>query len=239
MKATQTLKRSLASAKPTCLTARSATCRARSRSLIFRWNAMYLIQTMEVSPWVRSMRSKSSTLFGSVALRPSAFSASRSCSSLLAAAFWAFFWRLEGRLLPSSSSSSSSFSSPSSESLSAATLKSANSKPVSLCFSEAAAKSQGAASSSESGALALTLGLALVLASNAAVTFSTCVFAFFFGRSSAGSASSAPSASSASWFSRSSSSSSSLSSSPSSSSSKSDGLMPSHTLLFSNFSTFA
>mmetsp|Transcript_72005 Transcript_72005/g.182017 ORF Transcript_72005/g.182017 Transcript_72005/m.182017 type:complete len:201 (+) Transcript_72005:808-1410(+) len=156
MYATQALNRSCASEKPTCLTARSATWRAFSRSLIFKWNAMYRIHTIEVSPSVNRRRSKSSTLRGSLANRPSATSTSRFLTSSAAVALAAFFCRFDNLLLPALSSSSSSSSWPSSSSeLSTLALKSAKTKEASpsalACFpvspATAAARCHGASSS--------------------------------------------------------------------------------------------
>mmetsp|Transcript_80324 Transcript_80324/g.236292 ORF Transcript_80324/g.236292 Transcript_80324/m.236292 type:complete len:360 (+) Transcript_80324:722-1801(+) len=225
MKATHVLKRSLASEKPTCFTARSATWRARSKSLIFRWKAMYRIQMMEVSPWLNSRRSKSSTLPGSLAQVASACSFSRCCTSLASAFRFAIFWRLLSFFLPPSSASSSSVSSAS-EPLAPPTLKSAHWKPSvppRLDREAAAARSHGAASSFSSGASTSTIFRFLPLACLAS---SSPCSSFSAAGVSALSASSSSSSESSSF-------------SSSSSPSKSEDLMPSQTLPFSTLVTLA
>mmetsp|Transcript_53206 Transcript_53206/g.161583 ORF Transcript_53206/g.161583 Transcript_53206/m.161583 type:complete len:489 (-) Transcript_53206:1635-3101(-) len=236
MNATHALKRSCASEKPTCLMARSATCRAFSKSLVFKWKAMYRIHTIELSPSVSNNRSKSSTLRGSLAALPSAISASRCRSASACCAFAAFFWRFEGLLAPPSVSTPSSSCTSSSESLGMLARKSANTKaasprPAPAPEAAATAAFSHGASSSESATAAASAAFATrgrfsprPAGGAAGVAAGASVLA----------AGAAPSPS----FSSSSAASSSSSSS-SASPSNSDGLRPNHSFGPSIFSTFA
>mmetsp|Transcript_40360 Transcript_40360/g.115966 ORF Transcript_40360/g.115966 Transcript_40360/m.115966 type:complete len:353 (+) Transcript_40360:884-1942(+) len=194
---------------------------------------MYRIQTMEVSPSVRSNRSKSSTLRGSFAQRPSACSASRRLTSSASAALAFFFCRLDNLAAAASSSEPSSSCSPSSsEELAVEALKSAKTKAASPppAPEAAAARSHGAASSSESAACAAATSTFFLFALSS-TTFTSLTsadaasFAFFSG-GGAGSSSS-------------SSSSSASSSSSKSAGSKRDCLRANSTLPFSILMIFA
>mmetsp|Transcript_64838 Transcript_64838/g.141275 ORF Transcript_64838/g.141275 Transcript_64838/m.141275 type:complete len:225 (-) Transcript_64838:3245-3919(-) len=203
---------------------------------------------IDVSPSVSRRRSKSSTLPGSLAHCPSAFSASRRRISSASACFIAFFCRLLGRFRASSSSSSSS-SFSSSESLSPPAWNSANSKAV-LAFGwlPAPARLQGTSSSESrfaapTSAPASASGFALsarsflflldFAAPSSASSSSSAAFSSFSASFSASASASASSSASSS------SSSSSSSSASISSSSKSDALMPKDSLLPSTLVTLA
>mmetsp|Transcript_145908 Transcript_145908/g.257730 ORF Transcript_145908/g.257730 Transcript_145908/m.257730 type:complete len:271 (+) Transcript_145908:793-1605(+) len=184
---------------------------------------------MEVSPSVSNNRSKSSTLRGSVAQRPSALSASSCCTSLASASFMAFFCRLDGLFVsgsPSSLSASASSSDSTCLALNSANWKTSAAPAASDFASWLLVRSHGTSSSESttSAFLAFLAGGASGSSSSAAAS----------PAEPGSAASSALSASRAS-----SSSSKSSSSSSNSPASKSEALMPSHTFPFSIFTTLA